>query len=147
MCQRINSDWSCFQGPLLQAVRPQVLKLCVSTRPIVPCRGLTKYCRAYDLFLVACIYKLAVFLDARITPEYVSLSSPYLYTFARVALWSLYGFANGLVGTGLWVLAHECGHQAFSESKALNNAVGWVLHSACVSSARVVQGSRTETRL
>ncbi|KAF9809616.1 hypothetical protein IEO21_07343 [Rhodonia placenta] len=85
---------------------------------------------AYDLFLVACIYKLAVFLDARITPEYVSLSSPYLYTFARVALWSLYGFANGLVGTGLWVLAHECGHQAFSESKALNNAVGWVLHSA-----------------
>lgn len=82
------------------------------------------------MFLVACIYKLAVFLDARITPEYVSLSSPYLYTFARVALWSLYGFANGLIGTGLWVLAHECGHQAFSESKALNNAVGWVLHSA-----------------
>lgn len=33
---------------------------------------------------------------------------------------------------GVWVIAHECGHQAFSESKQLNNAVGWVLHSAFV---------------
>jgi fatty acid desaturase len=32
--------------------------------------------------------------------------------------------------TGLWVIAHECGHQGFSESKTINNAVGWVLHSA-----------------
>lgn len=31
---------------------------------------------------------------------------------------------------GLWVIAHECGHQGFSESKTINNAVGWVLHSA-----------------
>ncbi|KZT11828.1 delta12-fatty acid desaturase [Laetiporus sulphureus 93-53] len=83
----------------------------------------------YDFFLIFCIYKLAVFLDARISPEFISLPSPYLYSFARFVLWSLYGFANGLVATGLWVLAHECGHQAFSESKALNNAIGWVLHS------------------
>ncbi|PCH40283.1 delta12-fatty acid desaturase [Wolfiporia cocos MD-104 SS10] len=83
----------------------------------------------YDLFLVACIYKAATSLDARITSEFISLPNPYLYAFARVALWALYGFANGLVMTGLWVIAHECGHQAFSESKALNNAVGWVLHS------------------
>jgi hypothetical protein len=33
--------------------------------------------------------------------------------------------------TGLWIIAHECGHQAFSESKTINNAVGWVLHSIC----------------
>jgi fatty acid desaturase len=32
--------------------------------------------------------------------------------------------------TGLCVLAHECGHQAFSPSKAINDAVGWVLHTA-----------------
>lgn len=86
----------------------------------------------WDFFLVACIYKLAVFFDARITPEYVSLPSPYLYSFARFAMWAFYGFANGLVGTGLWVIAHECGHQAFSESKALNNAIGWIVHSAYV---------------
>jgi omega-6 fatty acid desaturase (delta-12 desaturase) len=28
------------------------------------------------------------------------------------------------------VIAHECGHQAYSDSKTINNAVGWVLHSA-----------------
>jgi omega-6 fatty acid desaturase (delta-12 desaturase) len=30
----------------------------------------------------------------------------------------------------VWVLAHECGHQAFSESKLVNDTVGWFLHSA-----------------
>jgi omega-6 fatty acid desaturase (delta-12 desaturase) len=32
--------------------------------------------------------------------------------------------------TGIWVLAHECGHQSFSDSKTLNNIVGFVLHTA-----------------
>jgi omega-6 fatty acid desaturase (delta-12 desaturase) len=49
---------------------------------------------------------------------------------ARAALWALYWFAQGSVMTGVWVLAHECGHQSFSESKALNDSVGWLLHSA-----------------
>jgi len=49
---------------------------------------------------------------------------------AQFALWNAYWFASGLVATGVWVLAHECGHQAFSESKTINNAVGFVLHSA-----------------
>ncbi|CAG7837620.1 unnamed protein product [Allacma fusca] len=31
--------------------------------------------------------------------------------------------------TGLWVIAHECGHQAFSEHQILNDTVGLVLHS------------------
>ncbi|KAI8333375.1 delta-12-fatty acid desaturase [Chlamydoabsidia padenii] len=48
---------------------------------------------------------------------------------ARVALWSLYWIAQGIVGTGVWVIGHECGHQAFSPSKAINNGVGMVLHS------------------
>ena len=49
---------------------------------------------------------------------------------ARVALWGLYTLLQGLYGTGLWVLAHECGHQAFSESSSLNDVTGWILHSA-----------------
>ncbi|KAI9699263.1 MAG: Oleate hydroxylase fah12 [Candelina mexicana] len=49
---------------------------------------------------------------------------------ARFALWSLYTFVQGLFGTGLWVLAHECGHQSFSPSKTLNDTVGWICHSA-----------------
>jgi len=59
-----------------------------------------------------------------VTPEFVP-SQP-----LRVALWGVYTFLQGLFGTGLWVLAHECGHGAFSPSQRLNNVVGWVLHSA-----------------
>lgn len=49
---------------------------------------------------------------------------------ARVLLWTLYTVVQGLFGTGVWVLAHECGHQAFSPSKQLNDTVGWICHSA-----------------
>lgn len=48
----------------------------------------------------------------------------------RVVAWMTYGFVQGLFGTGCWVLAHECGHGAFSDSKTVNDIVGWVLHSA-----------------
>jgi hypothetical protein len=49
---------------------------------------------------------------------------------AQWALWPLYWWAQGTIMTGVWVLAHECGHQAFSNSKWINDTVGWVLHSA-----------------
>ncbi|KAM9934670.1 hypothetical protein OXX80_005742 [Metschnikowia pulcherrima] len=47
----------------------------------------------------------------------------------RFAAWTVYCITQGLLGTGLWVLAHECGHQAFSDSRLVNDTVGWVLHS------------------
>lgn len=47
----------------------------------------------------------------------------------RYLLWPLYWIGQGIVCTGIWVLAHECGHQSFSTSKTLNNTVGWFLHS------------------
>ncbi len=83
-----------------------------------------------DVVVIGAIYKLTYFLDALLTPEHIALPHPSLYPAARFALWALYTFPVGLFATGLWVIAHECGHQAFSESKAVNNAVGWVLHSA-----------------
>jgi len=49
---------------------------------------------------------------------------------AKAASWLAYWFVQGLVMTGVWVIAHECGHQAYSPSKFINNSVGWVLHSA-----------------
>ena len=52
------------------------------------------------------------------------------YTPIRFALWTLYGFLQGLFAFGIWILAHECGHQSFSPSKILNDTTGWVLHSA-----------------
>jgi omega-6 fatty acid desaturase (delta-12 desaturase) len=48
----------------------------------------------------------------------------------RYPLWGLYTFIQGLFGTGLWVLAHECGHQSFSTSKVFNDTVGWIVHSS-----------------
>jgi hypothetical protein len=43
--------------------------------------------------------------------------------------WIAYDIVTGTVAMGLWVLAHECGHGAFSSNKALQDGVGYVLHS------------------
>nr|WQH19959.1 delta12 fatty acid desaturase [Bemisia tabaci] len=55
---------------------------------------------------------------------------PLLPTPLRLIAWPLYWAAQGCVMTGVWVLAHECGHRAFSEHQWLDDAVGFVLHSA-----------------
>lgn len=76
---------------------------------------------ARDLFVLASVFYV---FHNYVTPETVPS-----YT-ARVLLWTLYTIIQGLFGTGVWVLAHECGHQAFSPSKQLNDTVGWICHSA-----------------
>mmetsp|Transcript_16097 Transcript_16097/g.28936 ORF Transcript_16097/g.28936 Transcript_16097/m.28936 type:complete len:402 (+) Transcript_16097:136-1341(+) len=43
--------------------------------------------------------------------------------------WALYAFWQGTALTGWWVIAHECGHGAFSPSQTLNDCVGYVLHT------------------
>lgn len=59
-----------------------------------------------------------------VTPHYVPSTA------VRALLWALYTVIQGFFATGLWVLAHECGHQSFSPSKVLNDTVGWICHSA-----------------
>lgn len=49
--------------------------------------------------------------------------------FLSLSLFAVYQIFQGLVFTGIWVNAHECGHQAFSSSKTINNSVGFVLHT------------------
>ena len=45
-------------------------------------------------------------------------------------VWTLYSAITGTVAMGLWVLAHECGHGAFSpQNKKLQDTVGYILHS------------------
>ncbi|KAF2267551.1 delta-12 fatty acid desaturas-like protein [Lojkania enalia] len=51
------------------------------------------------------------------------------YTIARYIAWIIYGYMQGLVYTGLWVQAHECGHGAFSPSRILNDTIGLLTHS------------------
>lgn len=68
----------------------------------------------------ALLYVCKTFL----TPQHIESS------LVRGALWFAYTVVAGWIGTGLWVLAHECGHEAFSDSRKLNDTVGFILHSA-----------------
>ena len=52
-----------------------------------------------------------------------------LAEYLRGGLWFGYSYLIGLFGFGLWILAHECGHGAFSDFQGINDFVGWVLHS------------------
>lgn len=47
----------------------------------------------------------------------------------KLVVWGSFWFIQGLNLTALWVVAHECGHQAFSPYRQVNNAVGLLFHS------------------
>ena len=100
----------------IKEIRDAIPKHCFERSAV---RGLSYVAR--DITLLATTFYL---FNTYCTPAYV----PWLP--ARAALWAVYTFAQGLFATGIWVLAHECGHQSFSPSKVLNDTVGWVLHSA-----------------
>ena len=60
----------------------------------------------------------------------ISLSIPNITSLAvRCILWFFYGSAQGLAFTGIWILAHECGHNALFPSRTVNEVVGFLLHS------------------
>ncbi|KAJ3259950.1 Delta(12)-fatty-acid desaturase [Boothiomyces macroporosus] len=61
---------------------------------------------------------------------YGALHIRYLDLQLQPMAWAAYWFAQGVVCTGLWVLAHECGHSAFSDYSIVNNSVGFILHTA-----------------
>ncbi|KAJ7637166.1 fatty acid desaturase-domain-containing protein [Roridomyces roridus] len=79
----------------------------------------------WDLFVIACLWRLAGIADT-----FTTTLSPTTRVLASFSIWSLYGFFAGLFAMGLWILAHEAGHGAFSKHKSVNNVVGWVLHSS-----------------
>lgn len=49
--------------------------------------------------------------------------------YLRAAAWVAYTTVQGFVFTGIWILAHECGHGAFSKNKRLNWTMGLIMHS------------------
>lgn len=51
------------------------------------------------------------------------------YASLRGIAYGAYTVIAGMIATGIWILAHECGHGAFSKSKRLNNTMGFLLHS------------------
>lgn len=48
----------------------------------------------------------------------------------KVLGYLIYWFVQGSYMTGIWVIAHECGHQAFSKNQIVNDVVGAILHSS-----------------
>lgn len=112
----IDTNGNQFEVPniAIKTILDAIPKSCYD-RPL----GLSLSYVARDLFLV--------FLFGYCAISYIHLIPSFS---ARVALWIVYGVLQGLVGTGCWVLAHECGHGAFSSYKSVNNVVGWILHSA-----------------
>ena len=55
---------------------------------------------------------------------FIPLSWPWL------PAWIAYAIVAGTAGTGCWVIAHECGHRAFTRHNWLQDAIGYCLHSA-----------------
>lgn len=72
----------------------------------------------YDLIIISTLLYLALY-------QIPNLPSPFNYL-----AWPLYWICQGCVCTGIWVIAHECGHHAFSDYQLLDDIVGLVLHSA-----------------
>nr|AOG21009.1 delta12 desaturase [Thraustochytrium sp. ATCC 26185] len=72
-----------------------------------------------DLVMAACL----LFLARQYLPVYdMGLSG---------ALgWTAYVIVQGTVCAGLWVLGHECGHQAFSNYRIVNDGVGYLVHTS-----------------
>ena len=57
----------------------------------------------------------------------IGLSIP--FTPQMIPIWILYAFISGTTAMGFWVIAHECGHGAFSKNKVLETSIGYLLHS------------------
>ncbi len=57
----------------------------------------------------------------------IGLSIPFTPT--MIPIWIIYSLLSGTTAMGFWVIAHECGHGAFSNNKTLETITGYLLHS------------------
>jgi omega-6 fatty acid desaturase (delta-12 desaturase) len=111
-------------GPVLDpaALDIQALPTRAQVRAAIPVE-----CFRFDP--VRAFAALAVSLLAVAVPT--ALAALYLpMTWAWAPVWVLHAAVVGTAATGVWVIAHECGHGAFSRNGRLQDAVGFVLHSA-----------------
>ena len=57
----------------------------------------------------------------------IGLSIPFIPK--MIPIWIIYSLLSGTTAMGFWVIAHECGHGAFSKNKKLETFTGYLLHS------------------
>lgn len=69
-----------------------------------------------DLLYIGAIFYAATYIQ-------------YLPQQLQAAAWVVYWIVQGSFMTGLWVLGHECGHQAFSPWEFVNDSVGIIIHT------------------
>ncbi|KAH1033583.1 hypothetical protein J1N35_045757 [Gossypium stocksii] len=72
----------------------------------------------HDLCLASLFYYIAA-------SYFHFLPQPFSYI-----AWPVYWVLQGCILTGVWVIAHECGHHAFSDYQWVDDTVGLILHSA-----------------
>lgn len=72
-----------------------------------------------DVLVCSALFYAATWIDHPAVPRWL----------AWLVLWPMYWFWQGAFGTGIWVIAHECGHGAFSDYEWVNDSVGLVFHS------------------
>ena len=60
----------------------------------------------------------------------IGLSIP--VTPKMIPIWIIYSLISGTTAMGFWVIAHECGHGAFSKNKRLETITGYLLHLSLI---------------
>uniref|UniRef100_A0A0D9XJ08 Fatty acid desaturase domain-containing protein n=1 Tax=Leersia perrieri TaxID=77586 RepID=A0A0D9XJ08_9ORYZ len=71
----------------------------------------------HDLSITTCLLYFAV------------VGIPALPSILRFIAWPLYWASQGCILFAVWVLAHECGHRAFTGYTLVDDTIGLVLHS------------------
>ncbi|EDO40389.1 predicted protein [Nematostella vectensis] len=72
----------------------------------------------WDLLMVVALLLVAIWVYNAGLPWYV-----------QVLFWPAYWFCQGCVLFGVWIVAHECGHYSYCDSKAICDWLGLVLHT------------------
>ncbi|KAI0080453.1 hypothetical protein K474DRAFT_1682623 [Panus rudis PR-1116 ss-1] len=91
-------------------------------------RGLAYLAR--DILLAVIAWRLALHIDPFFRSQIVVGALGAVGTeMVRWVVWLVYWWFQGLIFTGLWVIGHECGHGAFSDSKVVCDVIGYVLHT------------------
>lgn len=71
-----------------------------------------------DLAMVSALFYLAMKVYDSNLPWY-----------AHVIFWPVYWICQGCVSFGIWIIAHECGHYSYCDSKMICDWLGLVLHT------------------
>ncbi|CAN1133648.1 Delta(12)-fatty-acid desaturase FAD2 [Linum perenne] len=74
--------------------------------------------------------------DLIITAVFYHIAATYIHVLPNplpYVAWPIYWAMQGCLFIALWMIAHECGHHAFSDHQWLDDSIGFILHSSLLS--------------